>query len=150
MWVDQRSQQVVGLSRKTFKNLRVRGLLLKKLGCFTYKSLDFQPLLENCKAWRYCPTFPCPAATFTWAGILRCPQPPSALCLKPFRLGVPGWLSRFGIRLLVSAQVVISQLIGWFKSRVGLCTDSAEPAWDSLSLPPPLSLSLSLPLKINK
>ena len=29
---------------------------------------------------------------------------------------------------------------------VGLCADSMEPAWDSLSLPPSLSLSL----KINK
>ena len=37
------------------------------------------------------------------------------------------------------------------ESRGGLCTDSTEPAWDSLSLPP-LSLLLSrlLSLKINK
>ena len=38
---------------------------------------------------------------------------------------------------------------------VGLCADSAEPAWDclslsSLSVTPLLSLSLSLSLKINK
>ena len=33
-----------------------------------------------------------------------------------------------------------------FKPRIGLCTDSVEPAWDSLSLPlPPPPL-----LKINK
>ena len=36
-----------------------------------------------------------------------------------------------------------------FKPHVGLCTDSTEPAWDSLSLlslsaPTPLTLSLSL------
>ena len=42
--------------------------------------------------------------------------------------------------------------VGKFEPRIGLCTDSVEPAWDSLSLP----LSLSLPdlcylsLKINK
>ena len=36
------------------------------------------------------------------------------------------------------------------ESRIGLCADSLEPAWDSLSLPlsdPPL---LMLSLKINK
>ena len=61
--------------------------------------------------------------------------------------GVPGWLSRVGVRLLVSAQVMISQLRG-FKPRIGLCAGSREPAWDSLSLSfsahPPHALSLSL------
>ena len=37
-----------------------------------------------------------------------------------------------------------------FEPRVGLCADSAEPAWDSLyaspSAPPPHSVSLSLSL----
>ena len=31
-----------------------------------------------------------------------------------------------------------------FKPHVGLCTDSAEPAWDSLSLSAPLLIMLSL------
>ena len=43
-------------------------------------------------------------------------------------------------------------MVRGFESRVGLCTDRAEPAWDSLSLslsaPPQLALSLSL--KINR
>ena len=41
-----------------------------------------------------------------------------------------------------------------FKSHVGLCADSVDPAWDSLSPSfsdcPPLSLSLSLSLSQNK
>ena len=46
-----------------------------------------------------------------------------------------------------------------FEPRIGLCTDSMEPAWDSLSLPLSLplpmlvlalSLSLSLSLSQNK
>ena len=32
-----------------------------------------------------------------------------------------------------------------FKPQIGLCTDSAEPPWDSLSVPLSLSLSLSAP-----
>ena len=38
------------------------------------------------------------------------------------------------------------------KLRIKLCTGSAEPAWDSLSLPdpPPLVLFLSLSLSQNK
>ena len=38
-----------------------------------------------------------------------------------------------------------------FKSRIGFCTDSVEPAWDSLSMPIShlCGLSLSLSLKIN-
>ena len=55
-------------------------------------------------------------------------------------IGVPGWLSQLSVQLLVSSQVMISQFCE-FKPRVGLCADSAEPAWDSLS---PL-LSLPLP-----
>ena len=59
----------------------------------------------------------------------------------------PGWLSRLSVRLSVSAQVMISQLRK-FEPLLGLCADSAEPAWDSPSIPvsspPPLILSLSL------
>ena len=66
-------------------------------------------------------------------------------------VGVPGWLSLLSVRLLVSAQVVISQFRE-FEPRIRLCADSAEPAWDSLSLPPPLPLpcSLSSGLSQNK
>ena len=61
---------------------------------------------------------------------------------------MPGWLNGLSVRLLVSAQVMISQF-GEFEPRVELCADGAEPAWDSLSspsllAPPPLMLSLSL------
>ena len=53
-------------------------------------------------------------------------------------------------------------MVHQFKPYIGLCTDSMEPAWDSLppslSAPPPLvhvhrctcALSLSLSFKINK
>ena len=63
-------------------------------------------------------------------------------------LRAPGSLGRLSVRLLVSAQVMISRLRG-FEPHVGLCADSAEPARDSpsplsLSAPPLLALSLSL------
>ena len=61
--------------------------------------------------------------------------------------GLPGWVSRLSSRLLVSAQVTISQFCE-FESCMGLCAGSAEPAWDSLSPSlsalPLLTLSLSL------
>ena len=61
--------------------------------------------------------------------------------------GVPGWLSQLSISVL--AQVMILQFCE-FKTRIGLCTGNAEPAWDSLSLfpsfPAPLLLTLSLSL----
>ena len=47
-------------------------------------------------------------------------------------IGAPGWLSRLSMRLLILAQVMISQVRG-FKPCVGLCVDGAEPSWDSLS-----------------
>ena len=50
----------------------------------------------------------------------------------------------------VSGRGLVVRGIG---SRVGLCTDSTEPAWDSLSLSlsaPPLVLLLSLSLSQNK
>ena len=37
-----------------------------------------------------------------------------------------------------------------FEPPVGLCADSTEPAWDSLSAPPPLVPFLSLSLSQNK
>ena len=76
--------------------------------------------------------------------------------LEKGRVGVPRWLSRLSVQVLILAQVMIS--VCEFEPRVKLCSDSAEPAWDSLSLPVSrplpcssiLSLSLSLFLKINK
>ena len=40
--------------------------------------------------------------------------------------------------------------IGEFKPQVRLCTDSAEPAWDSLSLPLSLPLPCSQSLSQNR
>ena len=37
-----------------------------------------------------------------------------------------------------------------FETRLGLCADSSEPAWDSVSLSLCLSPACSLSLKINK
>ena len=73
----------------------------------------------------------------------------------------PGWLSRLSVKLLISAQVMISRFVGSIETRIGLCADSTEPAWDSLSLSLSLSslllphlhtfaCTLSLSLKINK
>ena len=57
--------------------------------------------------------------------------------LKTQFTGAPGWLSWLGLRLWILAQVMISQF-GEFEPRVGLCTDSIEPALgSSLSLPLP-------------
>ena len=66
--------------------------------------------------------------------------------------GAPGWLSRSSIRILVFSSGHDLPVCE-FEPRFGLCADSLEPAWDSLSpslfAPPlgPLSLSLS---NINK
>ena len=67
--------------------------------------------------------------------------------------GEPAWLSWLSVRLLVSAQVMIS----WFvsSSPLGLCADSTEPAWDSLSPslsapPPACSLKIRNLKKIKK
>ena len=50
---------------------------------------------------------------------------------KKTNTGVPGWLSLWSIRLLISAQVTISRFVG--SSQVRLCTESIEPASDPLS-----------------
>ena len=47
---------------------------------------------------------------------------------------VPGWLSQLGVDFSSGHDLTVHE----FKPHVGLCVDSAEPAWDSLSL----SLSL--------
>ena len=41
-------------------------------------------------------------------------------------------------------------MIPELEPHIGPCGDSMDPAWDSLSAPPPLILMHSLPLKINK
>ena len=46
--------------------------------------------------------------------------------------------------------VVHDLMLSKFKPHVRLCTDSMEPAWDSLSLLPPPTHALSLSLKIYK
>ena len=68
--------------------------------------------------------------------------------------GVPMWLSWLSVWLLISAQVMISQL--WDQAPHWALSWQHEPAWDSLSpslLPHPYhasALSFSLSLKINK
>ena len=68
------------------------------------------------------------------------------------KTGVPGWLSKFCVRFLISAQVVISQLCG-FKPHIRLCADSVS----LLGIFSPLLLLSLFPspahvltLKINK
>ena len=63
---------------------------------------------------------------------------------SPRTAGAPGGLSRLSIRLLTSAQVMISQGHG-IEPRVRLCAKSVESAQDSVSptLSAPLLLSLS-------
>ena len=60
------------------------------------------------------------------------------------------WVAQLSDRLLISAQVVISQFMGLSLHQAA----SIGPAWDSLSpslFPPPLlTYSLSLSLKMNK
>ena len=64
--------------------------------------------------------------------------------LEISRMGVPGCLNRLSVLLLISAQVMISQLVGPIPHHDG---GILSP---SLSAPPPLMLMLSLSLKINK
>ena len=61
----------------------------------------------------------------------------------PWWGGGAEWLSRLSVRLLVSAQVMISRFHE-FEPHIGLCADGAEPACDFLS--PSLSASFSLHL----
>ena len=61
---------------------------------------------------------------------------------------VPGWLSQLNVILgFTSGHNLI---VREFEVRIGLCADSVDPAWDSLSsslsAPPVCSLSLSLSL----
>ena len=74
----------------------------------------------------------------------------SSAHLKKF-LGAPGWLSWLSVRLLISAQVMISRSVSSSPASDSVLTaQSLEPALDSvspsLSTPPPLALCLSLSL----
>ena len=52
------------------------------------------------------------------------------------QIGAPGWLSRLGVQLLMSAQVVISQFVGSSPMSGSVLTaQSMEPASDVMSLP---------------
>ena len=53
--------------------------------------------------------------------------------------GMPGWLSQLDIRLLNLAQLMVVRLSPTLDSAL-----SVEPAWDSLSLPLPLSPACAL------
>ena len=68
---------------------------------------------------------------------------------KKLGFGAPGWLSCLSVRILILAQVVIS--VYEFEPHIGLCADSVEPAWDSLSLSSslPLPCSLSFPVSLS-
>ena len=77
----------------------------------------------------------------------------SIITFKNVSFRAPGWLSRLSIRLSVGSGPDLRA--PEFEPCIGLWAVSAEPAWDSpslpLSLPPPsFTLSLSLSLKINK
>ena len=51
--------------------------------------------------------------------------------------GALRWLSQLSVLLLISGQVMKSQLRVQAPPQVRLCTDSMEPAWDSLPSPTP-------------
>ena len=74
------------------------------------------------------------------------------VCLKPTTSGAPGWLSRVSVRLLILAQVMISQFMSSSPTS-GSALTVQTLLWilslsPSLSVPPPLTCVLSL--KINK
>ena len=70
--------------------------------------------------------------------------------------GAPGWLSWLSIRLLISAQVMISLFVRWHLPHIRLCAVNVEPAWDPVSLslcPSPAYVcvhALALSLSQNK
>ena len=62
---------------------------------------------------------------------------------KRLTVGAPGWLSRLGVRLLVSAQVTISWFVGSSPASGSSLTVRSLLGTLSLSLPLPCSLALS-------
>ena len=75
-------------------------------------------------------------------------QGPS-LRLRKIPMGMPGWLSWLGLKLLILAHIMISRSVK-FEPYIRLGTDDVESTWDSLhpSLSAPLLLAFSL--KISK
>ena len=67
---------------------------------------------------------------------------------KQIMEGEPGWLSQLSIQLDFSSGHDLT--IHEIETHDALCTDSVDPAWDSLSLCPSPAHVLSLSLKINK
>ena len=66
---------------------------------------------------------------------------------KMHRIGAPGWLSWFSIRLLILARVMISQFVG-----LSPMSGSVLSMWSLLGIlclpaPPPLALMYALSLK---
>ena len=53
------------------------------------------------------------------------------------------WAAQF-VKRLTWAQIMISILVRELEPHIGICAGGAESAWDSLSAPSPLALSLSL------
>ena len=63
---------------------------------------------------------------------------PSSGKLKKYKVtGAPGWLSWLSIQLNFGSGYDL--VVPEFKPHIGFCTDSVEPAWDSLSDPPQLT-----------
>ena len=92
-----------------------------------------------------------PCSTNRGLRIQGVPGSPDQMSTRITETGVPGWLGRLGVRLLISAQVVISRFVG--SSPASGCAHSTQPASDpqspSLPAPPLLVLSLSLLKVIN-
>ena len=63
-------------------------------------------------------------------------------------LGSPEWLSQLNIRLLIQLRSSSHRSAG-SSTAIGLCTDSADLGWDSVSLPLSLLLSCSFSLSVS-
>ena len=63
--------------------------------------------------------------------------------------GWHSWVAQLVKRLALDFGSGHDLMVREFESRVGLCADSAEPAWDSLSRSLPLSLPV-LSLSLSK
>ena len=67
---------------------------------------------------------------------------------QKWKMRAAGWLSRLSVRLLISAQVMISRFVA--SSPVLGSVLSVEPAWDSLSLSLCPSLAHAVSLSFSK
>ena len=67
------------------------------------------------------------------------------------KVQTPGaWVAQLVKRLILDFNSGHDLTVCAFKPRMGFYTDSVEPAWDSLSAPPLLTLALCLSFKVNK